>query len=212
MSDALKDLLEKYRSMKLSYRIILVIILALLYPAIKFSEESTLKTDKLAAAKSAESSTNAEYKKSVDKTEELPALERDIKFIQDELNEAVKKLPNEINIADDLSSITVAARRSGVELYNFTPLEEEKPEEGLKYTEKGIDIKVRGLYRDIGDFLDKVVHFERLMFVDNANFSLSNSDQNEQYANLSAFESAKLRRRNIMLNADVKLIIYKSVD
>ena len=212
MKEKLLDLVEKYRSMRMSYRFMLVIILALLYPALQFSEQSTIKNESLEAALSAQESTKVTYKTSVKKSEELPVLEREIKFIEDELNEAFKKLPNQVNIADVLSTVTVAARESGVELYNFVPQEEKVPSKDLKYAEKGIQIKVRGLYRDIGSFLDKIVHFERLMFISDAKFSLKESKAEEKYANLSEYESAKLRRRNIMLDADVNLIIYKSLE
>ncbi len=220
MNDTLKDLIEKYRSMKLAYRIILVIILALLWPALHFSENSTKKNEVLESAKSANSQKSVVYKQSIKKSEELPKLEKDISFIEGELNEAFKKLPNQVNIADVLSSITKAARLSRVELEDFQPQKEKKPEEGLKYAEKGINLKIKGLYRDIGSFLDQVVHFERLMFVKKIDFKLMGNQEAKKdkekkeklYANLSKYEAAKMRRRNIQLDANVEVVIYKSLE
>ncbi len=98
----------------------------------------------------------------------LPEFETIIKNLQKQLEELKTKLPQDKDIPLLLKSISDAGTENGMQFDLFRPLGETRKE---FYSEVPVDIAVRGPFHNMVSFLDKIVHFGRIVNITNFNFS-----------------------------------------
>ncbi len=97
----------------------------------------------------------------------LPEFKAQSEGLQKQLLEMRKKLPQDKEIPGLLDSISKAGTESGLQFELFRPRAENKKE---FYSEVPVDITVTGPFHAISMFLDKVVHFPRIVNISNFNF------------------------------------------
>jgi len=93
----------------------------------------------------------------------LDVYEKEVEILDDQLNLALRELPDKREIALFLDSISDKARNSGLEVPLFQPQPEQKRE---FYAEVPVQIAVRGTFHQVATFFDEVGHLERVVNID----------------------------------------------
>ena len=91
-----------------------------------------------------------------------PKLEAEIKALENQLEVALVKLPEEKEIPKLLTQVNTLGQQSGLEFLLFRP---GTPAKKGFYAEIPIDIRVQGDYHALGSFLDRVSKLERIINV-----------------------------------------------
>ena len=209
----LKDLLEKYRSWRIELRLVIVTLIALAYPAMTYLEDVGALQQDLENQMSAEQTEKTKFDQAVAKSNKMPELQKNLKFVEKELQEAFKRLPSYIVVDQILATFAMMAKETGVKLVDFIPKDERNPGEGLRYREKPFQLNLEGRYEEIGNFLDRIVHMKKLIFVKTIGMTPFSSKAKDDAVepNLSDFKRAQRKRNKIMLKVSAEIIIYRSV-
>lgn len=91
-----------------------------------------------------------------------PKLEEEIKGLENQLDAALVKLPEEKEIPKLLTQVNTLGQQSGLEFLLFRPA---APVKKGFYAEVPIEIRVEGEYHTLGTFLDRVSKLERIVNV-----------------------------------------------
>jgi type IV pilus assembly protein PilO len=91
-----------------------------------------------------------------------PKLEAEIKALEQQLDEALVRLPEEKDIPRLLTQVNTLGQQSGLEFLLFRP---GAPVKKGFYAEVPIDMRVEGQYHSLGGFLDRVSKLERIVTV-----------------------------------------------
>ncbi|HAV42432.1 TPA: hypothetical protein DCX15_00235 [bacterium] len=92
--------------------------------------------------------------------EELERERKDLEEKRQELVAVQGMLPREKEIPSLLKSITIIARKNGIDLLRFTPQQVKSWE---LYDEMPIDISVKANYHDLGKFVNEIGHLYRIV-------------------------------------------------
>ena len=94
----------------------------------------------------------------------LPYLEREYELLHRKWEQGQTLLPEKVDMAWVLRTVTLVGTRAGVEFTLFRPL----PAKPAQYhTENPIEIKVVGGYHQVGSFLAEVANLDRIINVSN---------------------------------------------
>ncbi|MFQ5655932.1 MAG: type 4a pilus biogenesis protein PilO [Candidatus Methylomirabilales bacterium] len=93
-------------------------------------------------------------------SKELPRLEAARAALQQELQKAVRRLPEEKEIPDLLTEINRLGQESGLAFTLFKP---GRPKQGEFYTRIPIRMKAEGTYHSLGRFFEQIGRMERIV-------------------------------------------------
>jgi type IV pilus assembly protein PilO len=120
------------------------------------------RTAEIAALEVEYEKLSADLMKAKQAASRLPQVKKEYEQITSQWDEAKTLLPTEKEMAELLSQVTVAGRRSGVEFLLFQP---KPPTPREIYMENPIEVTVQGGYHDIGVFLGRVSNLPRIINV-----------------------------------------------
>ena len=109
-------------------------------------------------------SMNKDLNKARQAAHRLPYLEREYELLHRKWEQGRSLLPEKVDMAWVLRTITLLGTRSGVEFTLFRPL---PPQPAQYHTENPVEIKVVGGYHQIGSFLAEVANLDRLINISN---------------------------------------------
>lgn len=155
---------DRYLPIESKYKLIglgaLVVILALLFYFFLYQTNS----EKIAALNKQVATSTMELQKARLFARELPKHEEELKKVKAAFEVTSILLPKEQEIPDLLRNISTLGKTSGLDFLSFVP-GREIPRDF--YAEIPIDIKIRGPYHSLGQFLDRVSKLERIVTVNN---------------------------------------------
>lgn len=128
----------------------------------------------LERARAQEASLKATFETKARQASALPAYEQQMKTLQVRLEQELRKLPNQLEIAGLLDDISFIATNNGLRLERIN-WEAEQP--GEFSTELPMRIIVRGDYHQLGRFVAGVAALPRIVILDS--FSLSHQNGEE---------------------------------
>lgn len=106
---------------------------------------------------------------------------RMIADLKGQLEAARQQLPGEKDIPKMLEEIAHFGREAGVEFISFRPGSEVKQD---FYNEVPMSLSIRGPFHNIGLFLDKISHYQRIISV--SNLSMGSPSEKEGYLMLTS--------------------------
>jgi type IV pilus assembly protein PilO len=112
-----------------------------------------------------------------------PKLEEEIKGLENQLDAALVKLPEEKEIPKLLTQVNTLGQQSGLEFLLFRPA---APVKKGFYAEVPIEIRVEGEYHTLGTFLDRVSKLERIVNVADLRISPLSGEKQKAGRTISA--------------------------
>ena len=106
----------------------------------------------------------------------LPQFEEETKKLKRQLDEIRRQLPQEKEIPELLENVSRTGTESGLGFDLFRPKKEVN--KGF-YVEVPVDLVVKGPYHSIATFLDKVVHFDRIINISSFNFGKATEERGQ---------------------------------
>lgn len=91
---------------------------------------------------------------------DLPKFKEEVQKLEEQLKEALVKLPNKSEVPGFLLDISNQGKEVGLEFNLFKPKSEVK--KGL-YAEVPVDVKVKGTYHELGTFFDRISKLPRIV-------------------------------------------------
>lgn len=154
----LKELVGKYRELPRKNRMLAAVGVGLLYPGLMWLNDLPPLENQLEAVIREENEARAKYEKTKKEQDELPKLEVEFKFVQDQLAKAKTLLPEKVAMEDILSRIATIARETRVSMNDFSPAAEKEVSGDYRYAETPIAIAVKGGFGNVMGFYDRIVH------------------------------------------------------
>ena len=99
--------------------------------------------------------------------ENLPRVKEEVRRLDEELAQALQKLPNKEEIPSLLQTISDLGRDSGLEFLLFRP---GKAEPKDFYAELPLEMQVVGRFHDVAVFFDKVSRLPRIVTIQSSDF------------------------------------------
>lgn len=162
-------------------------------------------------------SAKAKFEKAVNLKNNLPKLEQTLTNTKGELASASKKLPDNFLIENVLQKTAMIAQDVGIELRSFDPGRVAPSGSTYKYAELPISVQIFGTFSQIASFLDRIVHLELLIHIENLQLELSSLENKTPAAldlsnkiNLLAFQ--KRSREFSRLTGTVDIVIYRTLN
>jgi len=171
----MNDILEQFSSLKTSYKIAIVVLIAVLSGAINyFLFFSSLEEEyySLLNRRSSLEEKKVEYDAKSKTLEMDKKINRDIDKI---LSEKKGRLPDSTDIEKVIAVLGRKAEQAGVKINDIKPQQEVLAE---LYVEKPVDISVRGSFHELLNFLYMVSKTERIVNMNN--IKMDNSEYKNQ--------------------------------
>ena len=152
------ELISRYKEWPRRNRIILAGALGLAYPVYVWTSDVPPLEEQLASIQREEGEARTKFEKVKKEQENLPKLEEEFKFVQEQLLKAKALLPEKVAMEDILSKTASIARETRVALREFTPAAEQDVKGDYRYAEIPVALTIKGGFGNIMSFYDRVVH------------------------------------------------------
>lgn len=152
------ELISRYKEWPRRNRIILAGVLGLAYPVYIWTSDVPPLEEQLASVQKEEGEARAKFEKVKKEQENLPKLEQEFKFVQEQLLKAKALLPEKVAMEDILSKTASIARETRVALREFTPASEQDVKGDYRYAEIPVVLTIKGGFGNIMSFYDRLVH------------------------------------------------------
>lgn len=167
------ELTDRYRNANFVVRLILVLVAATIVPAFIVWDEGPILQEELQNAEASHAAMKAKVAKAERDKAELPTLEQRLRTVESGLERARKILPKSVEFDQILSTTGLYEKETGVRLVRFAPGEEVQPDPAIRYAEIPVEITVRADFGRVMQFLDRLVHMEKLTHLRNISFETS---------------------------------------
>lgn len=217
---SLDELKEKYKSLPMSARVLMALIIGILPGACSYLDEVETVESSLVEAESKELAARAQFEANRKEKTNIPKLEEELAYTEEQLEKAKKKLPESYLMENVLALTAGHAKASGVKMKKFEPLCELKGVAEFKYVERLINVEIEGKYQQIASFFDRMVHSESMLFIreiDMERAPLPNMvvmfprQLNDRGPPPSNLEVAEKSRKMMVLRAAFKLVIFRGM-
>lgn len=215
--DELKD---KYRALPVWARLMMAVIIGILPGACSYLDEAEVLETQLSDATVKESEARAKFESNRKEKANIPKLEEELAYTEEQLEKAKKKLPEGYLIEDILTLTASNAKKSSVQLKSFEPTCELKGEADFKYVEFPIKVEVIGKFPAIASFFDRIVHSENMVFIREVDIERA-GDSGEKSNAAPVVDSsagaivdrktALAMRENLQLAAKFKLVVFRGM-
>jgi len=152
------ELISRYKEWPRRNRIILAGVLGLASPLYVWTSDVPPLEEQLASIQKEEGEARTKFEKVKKEQENLPKLEEEFKFVQEQLLKAKALLPEKVAMEDILSKTASIARETRVALREFTPAAEQDVKGDYRYAEIPVALTIKGGFGNIMSFYDRVVH------------------------------------------------------
>lgn len=209
----LDDIKEKYRGAPVWARLTAAAVLGLMPAIWIYMEDSELLATTLQDSQSREVAERAKFEAALGLKSNVPKLEEQLAFTEEQMVKAKKSLPDSYRIEDILERAATLAKESGVRLVTFKPGAEVFNRSPSQYVELPIATEIEGKFGQIAAFLDRVVHLESSIFVRKLDMvRVENvSDAAPSPATTTAYQTAVRSRQQTAVTAKFDLAIYRAM-
>lgn len=197
----MEELVEKYKSIALKKRLIIVFFAAISYPSLVFFEEIDPVKAALDNAIAEEMRLKSNYESAERTIANLPDLEKRLKEVNSNLEEARKYLPKKIEFDKILAELGRLEDKVGIQISNFSPSETGVVNRDLSYEEIPINIEIEGQFAEILTYLDHILHLKNLVHIKSLDIKRKNEEDEDNTSNQEENRVA----------ASVQIIIFKSL-
>lgn len=208
-----EELKERYKLLPLWARFLIAAVLGILPGAYVYYDEGDALQAQLEQETSNEATARDKFESSRQQKANLPKLEEELAFTEEQLLKAKKKLPDSYKIEDVLQKAATIAKEVGVKLVQFDPGDEVPHVEDYKYVELPIKTELQGRFSQIAAFFDRVVHLENSIFVRKIEMTRNTLEKatDATLAKKTEFQIARENRQNVRLKAVFDLVIFRGM-
>lgn len=207
------NLILNYRSQSLTIKLLILAVIASIIPGMSFLDYYDTLAYELEQENGTLTVTRQKYEKAKKKTSKLPELERKLSFTQSQLQIARKKLPEEFSFETVVHNTSSIVKELGITLAKYQPNKQELRGKEFKYVVMPIEVSIIGHYSQIIGFLDRIVHLETIINLENLKLSIQAPDPNiikiEKTTNPEQQRRAK--RNHSKVKAEMNMLIYRSL-
>ena len=213
------SLIINYRDLKFLHRVIGLCLLGMLPSFYDFSESALDLFDEISRSKQKLEKANTAFHDAKKKQAALPAFEKNLTEMEEDLEEASQILPDSFDVNKMLTKTAMIADDLKVDLKSFTPGLATMPSAGFLYIKRPIFLKISGTYSQIATFFDRLVHLEVLVNIENIELKLKSlTSETPTAAQNSSMHTAAVEelrllemRANTRLEASARMIIFRTL-
>ena len=191
----ISELVDNYRAYSRKKRILIACFLLSLPEVWRGYSDGELLWEELSVQEQDLASIEKEKDVANKKKDELPSLVAKVDHTQILLEDARKKLPDSFQMDKVLSVTAKEAKKSGIKIRNFDPLQQSATGTIYKYAKLPISLNFKGAFTSVANFLDRLVHLEMLVKITNLRMSLADANNLEAVANMVVFRSLTDKER-----------------
>ena len=216
----LEEIVVNYKRRKPLHRLTAVIGVGLLLPALYGWINTDIGGIESRKSQAALERTTSEttLQKFIEQKKDAPRLEERLKFTENEMADARKRLPSEYYIDLVIQKIGLLANKAKVSLKLFSPGEEAIVQGAVPYVEMPIKVEVTGGYNEIAQFYDALVHFDAMVHIRNMELKSSSAegDKGQQGShsgdqNLDVSQRFEMEVRKHQIVASMVLVLFRSM-
>ncbi len=164
----MNDLMEKFIKLPRGQKLAIVVALYAAIVGAFWYFLYTPKSEELAQLVAANRKLQDERNKTQDIADNLERFKQEVEALNEDLNRALKELPNSREITQLLKRVSTIGKKIGLEFLLFQPLPE--VQEGF-YAQVPVKIEVAGSYHEIAMFFDRIGKLSRIVNVNNIKMS-----------------------------------------
>lgn len=211
----LEELKERYKLLPLWVRFLIAGAIGLLPGAYVYYDEGDALQSQLDEVAGLEATARDKFESSRQQKANLPKLEEELAFTEEQLIKAKKKLPDSYRIEDVLQKAATIAKEVGVKLIAFDPGDEIPHNDTYRYVEMPIKTELQGRFSQIAAFFDRIVHLENSIFVrkiEMAKYRIeATPEAGAGQPQKTEFQIARENRQNLRLKATFDLVIFRGM-
>merc|ERR1712188_326100 len=107
-------------------------------------------------------------------------MEEQLESIDLSLEQARKKLPQSFEIDQIIKSLSKIAAETDVKIHMFEPLDSYFSTTAFQYIKKPIKISTSGKFKEISNFMSKILHLEFMVRIFNYDLTLVTKEKDDQ--------------------------------
>ena len=159
------EILERYKELPLYARLLLWAVIGIVPCGYYYLEDGVTVEARLDEAEREAATAKQSFFKASQQKKNLPKLEEELQFTEEELEKARRQLPDSFKIDEILQKTATIAREVGVSLYLFDPQNEVPAGTSFRYIELPISAKIKGKFSQVGMYFDRIVHLNTSVFI-----------------------------------------------
>ncbi len=164
----MNDLMERFIKLPSSQKMAIVVVLYGVLVGAFWYFLYTPKADELDQLVAASRKLQDERNKTQDIADNLERFKQEVEALNEDLNRALKELPNSREITQLLKRVSTIGKKIGLEFLLFQPLPE--VQEGF-YAQVPVKIEISGSYHEIAMFFDRIGKLSRIVNINNIQMS-----------------------------------------
>ncbi len=204
------DLITRYKSYPAKKRMLALAVIAVL-PAL--SDFATRWSDLDAARTQAFAERNVEdgkLKEALRKHEMLSQLGAELKDYKTKMQDASKRLPDEIYMDQILQKTELISQEIGISLKTFKPMEELASDTAFRYIMLPIQLDLLGTYGQIASFFDHVLHLETIIHIENYQLSVDSLPSDNPIAETDPEKMEEIKRSQMRIHATCEMVVFRA--
>ncbi|MCB0271599.1 MAG: type 4a pilus biogenesis protein PilO [Bdellovibrionales bacterium] len=167
---------DKYSKIPLSLRWLIIVAIPIVIFFVLYFFVYDPKVKELVKKKEASKALEKTYVENAAIRDNLPKFQEEVNILNQQLERAVTLLPNDANVHNLYKQLFVEAEKANIDLLSFKPGNLSRKD---FYSELVLDVRLRGSYHRIAEFIDRVGKLDRIVNVNNINFSGQSVQKNE---------------------------------
>ncbi len=214
----LEELKERYKMLPMWARLLVAALIGLIPGGLIYYDEGDTLQAQLVTSQGNEEGARAKFEEARRQKANLPQLEEQLEFTDQQLTKAKKRLPDSYRIEDVLQKTATIAKEVGVRMAKFDPGAEIPHRDSYRYVEMPIKTELSGRFAEVVAFFDRVVHLESSIFLQRIvleRAKLTASGDNEVRSvdtnGKTPFQIAKESRQDLKIKATFDLVIFRGM-
>ena len=215
----MEELKERYKMLPMWARLVLASIVGLIPAAYVYFDEGDALQEQLSTSQDSEEKARDKFEVARKQKANLPQLEEQLVFTEEQLVKAKKKLPDSYKIEEILQKSASIAKQVGVRMINFDPGDEVPHNDDFHFVELPIHTELDGRFAEVMGFFDKIVHLDTSIFIRKIELTrvlkkaqVSSTSQQAEQQNKTEFQLAKDNRDNVRMKATFDLVIFRGMN
>jgi len=218
MGISVDELKERYKMLPVWARLAVAFSVGLTPGIYLYFDEGDALNDKLVESQQLVLSSRQKFEAAREKKANLPQLEEQMAFTEEQLAKAKLKLPDRIVIEDVLQKTATIAKQTGVQLSAFNPSPDIIHTQPYQYVEAPIAAEITGRFAQVATFLDQMIHLDGTIFMRHIELTRHEPEDkkairaNQDEGPISAFDLAQNARHDLQVHAKFDIVVYRSMN
>jgi Tfp pilus assembly protein PilO len=207
---AMEEQIEKYKQLKLSQRLAIAALIAILYPAYSYYEQSEPVQAAMDQAQTALDTETSKLSATEAKLKDLPAKLEQLSKLRTELSDNRQRISGSVEIDEILRKTATASRDAGARLDSFLPQASFEAGNRIKYSKQAIELSFQGKFAEVTRFIDNILNLGPLTYVTDIVYEATVKPV--LTTQRDGVEPPEIARQRIEIKATAKMFVFKKID